>query len=218
MAQMEEAAIASRLDFSKSLNQGANAEVLRTQIESLLCPSASVVERMDHGVNDRALITYMGCASGTVTRETSPDHPLYQTSQNGMLYRDSQTRLAHVFDGTAHTVLIGESLVAPIAVGRDNTGIPQLIDHWAIASPTLARNEVSEAIGSTGVKINIAMAQHQSFYPDEHELSFSSHHSAGVQFVFADGHVQLLNAQIDPEIYHALGTRAGKETATNKGY
>ena len=47
--------------------------------------------------------------------------------------------------------------------------------------------------------------------PDERELSFSSHHPAGVHFVFSDGHVEMFSQQIDAKLYSALGTRSSQE-------
>jgi prepilin-type processing-associated H-X9-DG protein/prepilin-type N-terminal cleavage/methylation domain-containing protein len=40
---------------------------------------------------------------------------------------------------------------------------------------------------------------------------FSSQHSNGVNFVFADGHVAFLRSETDPEVLEALSTRAGGE-------
>lgn len=41
---------------------------------------------------------------------------------------------------------------------------------------------------------------------------FSSRHSGGAQFLFCDGHVQLISTNIDTKLYRALSTRAGRET------
>jgi prepilin-type processing-associated H-X9-DG protein len=40
---------------------------------------------------------------------------------------------------------------------------------------------------------------------------FSSQHTEGSNFVFADGHVQFLSASMDHQVYKALSTRAGSE-------
>jgi prepilin-type processing-associated H-X9-DG protein len=42
--------------------------------------------------------------------------------------------------------------------------------------------------------------------------NFSSRHSGGgVNFVFADGHVQFLTSSVSQAVYQALSTRAGEE-------
>jgi prepilin-type processing-associated H-X9-DG protein len=40
---------------------------------------------------------------------------------------------------------------------------------------------------------------------------FTSRHPGGANFVFADGHVQFLQASMDHQVYEALSTRAGGE-------
>jgi prepilin-type processing-associated H-X9-DG protein len=131
--------------------------------------------------------------------------------QNGMFFVNSQTKFAHLSDGASSTILVGESLVAETAVQPDGSGGRQIVDHWAIGSPTFAANEVSEALGSTAVPIGNSLKRDPAIYPDEQELSFSSRHSGGCQFVFCDGHVSLLSHSIDKTIYSSLGTRDEQE-------
>jgi prepilin-type processing-associated H-X9-DG protein len=42
--------------------------------------------------------------------------------------------------------------------------------------------------------------------------NFSSQHSGGAHFVFADGHVQFISNYINRATFQALSTRAGAET------
>jgi prepilin-type N-terminal cleavage/methylation domain-containing protein/prepilin-type processing-associated H-X9-DG protein len=44
--------------------------------------------------------------------------------------------------------------------------------------------------------------------------SFRSNHSGGLQFAFADGHVQFINQAIDLNVYHGLSTYNGGETVS----
>ena len=41
--------------------------------------------------------------------------------------------------------------------------------------------------------------------------AFASRHPAGVNFLFGDGAVRLLNYTIAPHVYDALATRAGRD-------
>jgi len=69
-------------------------------------------------------------------------------------------------------------------------------------------NEVSEAMGSTGVAVNSYL---RDVFVDEKELAFSSHHPGGAQVVLADGAVVFISESIDRGTWSSLGTRAGSE-------
>jgi prepilin-type processing-associated H-X9-DG protein len=51
--------------------------------------------------------------------------------------------------------------------------------------------------------------------PRSHVNQFHAFHG-GVQFVFADGHVSLLNRSMSYSVYRALATRDGKETVSGE--
>ena len=50
--------------------------------------------------------------------------------------------------------------------------------------------------------------------PQSEINQFFSLHGAGVNFLFADGHVVFLPTSLDPAVYQALATRAGGEPVT----
>src|SRR5207253_5813972 len=48
----------------------------------------------------------------------------------------------------------------------------------------------------------------------DHVEDSNSNHPLGVNFLFGDGSVRCINNEINPELWAAIGTRAGGETAS----
>ncbi|MEZ6074537.1 MAG: DUF1559 domain-containing protein [Pirellulaceae bacterium] len=127
------------------------------------------------------------------------------------MYLNSSSKFSSLSDGTSQSIAIGEALFGSEATENDLDYSAQYItDHWYIGTNGISKfngvawNEVSEAIGSTGVPINGIF---KGVFIDEKEIGFASQHVGGSQFVFADGHVQFLADSIDRAVYSALGYR-----------
>ena len=110
-------------------------------------------------------------------------------------------------DGLTYTIVIGESLFLPKMFGPDHDGIPQIVDHWCVGSPGMGRSEMSEALGTTGIPMNMWKLNSATFI-ENIELGFSSRHAGLIQAVFADGHIQIISDSISLPAWHAIGTRA----------
>ena len=207
------------LDFSRRWEEAGtgNARACTTYLSVFRCPSSDAPQHVGvQGIADRVPSGYLAVASGTSTRESgaAPDH-LGLRRQDGLIYINSWTRIAHVTDGTSHTLAVGEALFRPDIQGPDLSRVVQIVDHWYIGSDAFISYlgqpgfiEVSEALGSSGVGLN--NLKHDVFI-DEKELAFTSLHHGGCLFVFADAHVQFLPDGIDRSVFAALGTRAGGE-------
>ena len=215
---LEQGSLYKTLKPEESWATGPNAEALRTQIAVFRCPSAVVPRYLSHGIDGRAAATYLGCTSGTENRETGPESRLFWEEQNGVFFVNSLTKYAHLTDGTSATIMVGETLVGRWKVQPDASGIKQLVDHWAIGTPSFASNEVSEALASTAAPMGMALKRDPTLHSDDQELSFASQHTGGAQFVFADGHVTMLSNSIDPRVYSSLGTRDEQEVIDKVAY
>ena len=215
---IEQVNLYQSLDFSHDWTSQAstNAQACRTYLSAFRCPSSAAPKQSDvQGVRDRVPANYLVVGSGTDTRESGivPGH-IGLPKRDGLMYVNNRTSFSRILDGTSNSLAIGEALFKPEVSGQDLDGERiQIVDHWYIGSdgvrwrPTGMR-EASEAIGSTGVPLN---AVFQDTWIDAKELCFSSLHTGGCMFVFADGHVQFLSTDIDAEIYSMLGTIAGQE-------
>ncbi len=187
------------------------ANHLRQVYPIFRCPSASAPLRQDHGVTDRVPATYLAVGSGTQQLESGPPPTIYGAPQDGIFYLDSAVRFRDIMDGSCQTLAIGETLVDIEYQVPDATGVPQLLDHWAVGTPTFAPNEISEAVGSSGVGIGLALSRDSETCIDSMELSFSSRHPGAAQMLLADGHVRLLQQSIDATLWSAMGTKDGFE-------
>lgn len=218
---IEQANLFNTLDFSRrwEIVGSGNAAACVTLVPTYRCPSSDAPEHVSiQGIRERVPSGYLAVGSGTATRESGAGpHHLGLRVQDGLIYLNSSNRFADISDGTSSTLAVGEALFRPDVRGPDLSSVVQIIDHWYIGSDGFGRSssapglvEVSEAIGSSGVGLNV---YRQDVFIDEKELSFSSLHSGGCLFVFADAHVQFLSEGIDRRLYSSLGTIAQGEVA-----
>lgn len=226
LPQIEQSNVFNTLEFGRpwELPNTPNGRACSTFISTYRCPSSDAPERAPNFSNlpDRVPNSYLAVASGTSTAESGygPQN-IGQANQDGLMFLSSTTRMASVTDGTSNSAAIGEALFRPNVTGPDLfNSVFQIVDHWYIGSdnqvlasvnPPLYQ-EFSEALGSTGVRLNAV--DDSSLLIDERELCFSSLHRGGCLFVFVDGHVQFVSQTIDRQIYSALGTIARGEVVT----
>jgi prepilin-type N-terminal cleavage/methylation domain-containing protein len=142
------------------------------------------------------------------------------------LSSDQPPTLTSVTDGTSKTFMIGEAFhdsEQQELRGRFNEASPgNRKDHWYIGSDDIDSDDghdISEAIGSTAVGINLhkdilaarqwcasaTSPQCQAF-----QISFGSEHPGIVQMLSGDGHVEGIPESIDRAVWSDMGTRAGQ--------
>lgn len=217
LPQLEQFAVRESLDPDNPWDvQGTpNYVALQKTLSIFRCPSSLAPSAVDHDVIDRVPGTYLACVSGLIARESVPqgstDKMVSDTDLDGMFFTDSEVRHQEIIDGTSATILIGETLYLDQVTGPDHSGTTQLIDHWYIGSPSSGGNEMSESLGSTAARINAWRKKKDPITTlgeiEELELGYASRHQGGAQVVFADGHLQFIEEEIDPLIWSAMGTR-----------
>ena len=203
-----------------------NEQMLGIQMPVFQCPSANVPGKQFDPFMQcyRIPSCYLACASGLSNREsgTGPwagmakqeGHP----ASDGIFFQNSNTRASDVLDGLSNTLLIGESVPDQNLWGDDYSGNAQKVDHWTIASQELdstyafGHGELSECLGSTACPMNSTFIE--SSPVNDKELCFSSRHPGGANLGFADGHCRFVAEDISQEVFSAIGTRRGRETAT----
>lgn len=221
---IEQTNLYSSCDFSAPwTDSSGNGNACATYIATYRCPSSDAPQHVDiQGIKNRVPSGYLCVASGTAMREsgTGALH-LGRFDQDGLMFANSSVRMADVRDGTSQSLALGESLFRPNTTGPDHSGIIQIVDHWYIGTTGIGKSsssgwlgEVSEVLGSSGVKINAVFDD--SLFIDEREIGFSSLHRGGSLFAYADGHVNMLSESIDRTIFSALGTIARGEIVSHE--
>jgi prepilin-type N-terminal cleavage/methylation domain-containing protein/prepilin-type processing-associated H-X9-DG protein len=128
----------------------------------------------------------------------SANMKLYNT---GMFnYKINQTR-KQMTDGTSNTMLVGEVIDA-------HTNLSYNIWTCAARHEHTMRSTVNPPNTRPGTGITTSPYGIPLFG------GFGSHHTGGVNFLFGDGHVQLISDNIALSTYKALSTRQGGEAVT----
>jgi prepilin-type N-terminal cleavage/methylation domain-containing protein/prepilin-type processing-associated H-X9-DG protein len=135
---------------------------------------------------------------------------------SGVFYRNSQTRLTDITDGTSQTVMIGDRAWAQVQ--GTWAGAPS----GAITRPG-PRNPWPNATASAAVLVQV----HNNWINIRTDADgglddFSSNHTGGVNLLFADGSVHFLRDITSDgpahQAFWAMGTRAGGEVISGIDY
>ncbi len=204
LPQLEEGNLQVHLD--KEILDPVHAEVRVTRLPVFLCPS-DVEEKLTFDVIDEngaalttlAFANYVG-VGGTFEVSGFPD------TGNGVLIRNRRFSTAHISDGTSKTLMVGErgSRRSPQTtwVGAvTDAGVPPLNPTFDTEGPPVL------------VLTNTGEADEQRVPNNalDHVEDSNSEHADGVNFLFCDGSVRIINNMINPHVWQALGTRAGAE-------
>jgi prepilin-type N-terminal cleavage/methylation domain-containing protein/prepilin-type processing-associated H-X9-DG protein len=211
-----------QLDLARPVE---NSPAIQTPVKLYLCPSdqppPGPFAVPDPFGNPRALVgacSYAACVGGDESETTDP-------AGLGVFYRNSRTRLTDITDGTSQTLLVGERAWAHangVWAGAVRGGVcrrgplnPNPGSSWAwapAATLVLAHSHLNNANSDTDGGLD----------------DFSSLHTGGSNFLFADGSVHFIRSipgdnpdgSFTPEglAFQALGTRARGEVFQGLDY
>ena len=182
---MEQASLFGMINFNESVYAPANTAARTAPIATFQCPSDN---RQSAGSS-----SYAGCFGG--------DDVAIDMNNNGLLFLNSGVGYQEIRDGASNTILAGEKIIpmgfkdlgwmsGTMATLR-NTGVA-INTGWDIGGPRASRGGPTAALQAPS---------------DTATSGYSSQHTGGAQFVFADGSVRFLSENIDRKTYANLGNR-----------
>jgi prepilin-type N-terminal cleavage/methylation domain-containing protein/prepilin-type processing-associated H-X9-DG protein len=212
----------------RQLNLGQavqNSAAIQAVLKVYLCPSDltpsaafPVPDAFGNTVAAAAPSSYAACCGGDESEPTGP-------TGLGVFYRNSATRFTDVTDGNSNTILLGER-----SWGNAN-GV------WAGAIPgaVCLRGKQNPCPGSGAgaspaptLVLAHSHLNNTTTDTDGGLDDFSSRHTGGSNFVFADGHVSFVRSVVsdlpdggysaDSLAFQALGTRANGEVVQGLDY
>jgi type II secretory pathway pseudopilin PulG len=204
LSYLEQEGVYQGIDFSKNVGDSSAdiARVRATFLRVFYCPSDRQVGTwtLSDGVNswEMAQSSYAACNGndGADDHTTPPHTGAFVRSLRGF-------RAAEITDGLSCTFFIGERVttLAPCS--------------W-VGSPTGAQVPFFRAAGQFGDADALVEGHCGIAAPNNPSVTdadaTASAHATGVQFLFGDGSVRLIDKGIDLSVYQALATRAGGET------
>ena len=206
-------------------------------IPSYHCPSEiGPILNNVASVGMAASANYMQCLGSVATQI-----PVSRTSNHGMFFRNSSTRIGHISDGTSNTAMFGEIkkgpnnttsfLVVPAGDPRDFTVATNYTSVFTAAEqlvpPTACENRAINAWAYRGLQyyrgLIVATYYTHTLTPNARfrdclqstanvgHAAARSYHVGGAHIVLADGAVRFVSENIDGNIWRAVGTTQGGE-------
>jgi prepilin-type processing-associated H-X9-DG protein len=195
LPQVEQENLYNAIQFNQGIEAPSNSGVRVMPIKIYLCPSDKAPPTWTakkYTASGSPVASVCDVASANYIGVFGVGEP--GVDGEGIFFRNSKTRIGDITDGTSQTLMVGErtSSLAPVTWVGAVTG-----------AEIFPYNSSNMVLGHTGESNGPAAPIDLN--------GFSSRHSGGVNFLFADGHVQFLTSLVSQPVYQALSTRAGGE-------
>ena len=198
-----------RIDFKKPVFDPVNLAARETHIPLLLCPTdvVSPTTFVEMGSEKYAMSCY-AANFGTPDLDDDQEQAKGESGPWGPFYRNSHTRLREISDGLSNTLMVGE---------RQNGVFRTAGAHGVhVEYETTWIGAVRDAQDPSDDHGHMVLFQtgHTPNHPNSDDRDVSASHSGEALFLLCDGSARSIGESIDEEVYLALGTMAGGETAS----
>lgn len=158
--------------------------IVSESLDIMLCPSDPKTGELwvSEEWGTYALLNYYGSMGTT------------ETANDGVLFSNSDVRVADIKDGTTQTLMLGE---------RGHVG-DNLLGWWCCG---YGRSGTGAGDNLISTEIGLCKGGKEA----EHRYHFWSHHTGGAQFLYADGSGHFFSYSTDYQLLNRLATRNGGE-------
>ena len=237
LLHLEQVSLFNSLNFSclpwvhDSTFGPVNQTALAVKIAIFLCPSDK-----DGIIEERAIAhNNYRCCAGSKPYNLAADTPDMTGRNDGAFWYQSSIRLANFRDGTSTTALISERCLGdsnrPDLLGDYYMTAPSVVA--CAAASTLSAPRFASPVEWSGERWgdgNVFYTRYQHvlgpnrpsclFGSEDFEgqvlVTATSRHSGGVNLATADGSVRFVRDQVNPAVWKALGTIAGRDIASGE--
>lgn len=203
------------LDLRKSIYDPVNLPVATSTVATYICPSMSLPEEFNPG-ETLAPGSYLvsvrtDVGNDLIYGELINDGAFAELTFHG----EYNLSFKDITDGASNTLLIGEINYPPAF--REHESLRPITGPTDKGFKAFAWAEgyIELAWGHMAVLAPQLFDNGDKWLASSNSRVFRSDHPGGVQFVMLDGSVQFLTDDSDPDVRHALVTRAGQEADHN---
>ena len=189
---MEETVLFRKFDQAAGAYAIENAPVRACPLQIIVCPSYPGDETLKDGTI--AVSTYAGCYHDV-------EAPI-DVDNHGLMFLNSHVRFDEIYDGSSHTLLIGELLSASDSLG------------WVSGTRSTLRNTSKIEVASPQFAAEVPMEEDAANKNVAESLivgGFGSHHPGIIMTSFADGSTRSISESVDPAVWRLAGNRADGE-------
>lgn len=219
---MELQPLYDQIDFEKPIYHGDNIMARTQHLAMLLCPTDTISPEnfVEMGAEQYAMACYvanfgapdldldqeqLGVSLAVEHPDTGQTLPTFEGPW-GPFYRNSETRLTQISDGTSNTLMIGERQNGEFRSAGIHGNHTEYETTWVGAV-----RDIDDSTDDHGHMV-LFQTGNTPNHSNSDDRDVSASHSGLSQFLLCDGSVHTVSEEIDMIVYQALGSMNGNET------